>query len=403
MFDHLKPDIRKEINYVTVENIQDETAGKLQTIAKKAKDEKNFEKFIACEEMILEDLGMDNPNAFGQKTALLSEYNDCGYYNSEEARNLALNLLKETSKTNAVLPQVYIPAIRPLYCSGNAEYKQLAKQCAESAFNVGKKLAQQNNDDISKQTVCLSFRELMRIYFKEGKYSEADNLFFTAQDILKTDPVVMCLDTILSFYDLTEGDFSEQALQFLQNLNNIPEANYILGIAYAEGYKVPRDVNAAKSYFEKGNQWAASYKGSTGYTNYEFSVLSDLSQEEVLETARIEAYHSKFFLQRQKDKNTQKSASEKTPEKKSGGCYVATCVYGSYDCPPVWTLRRFRDDVLAQNPFGRSFIRLYYAVSPWAVKRFGKYNWFHKLFKMPLDTFVKKLQQTGIQNTPYND
>lgn len=25
------------------------------------------------------------------------------------------------------------------------------------------------------------------------------------------------------------------------------------------------------------------------------------------------------------------------------GCYVATCVYGSYDCPEVWTLRRFRD------------------------------------------------------------
>lgn len=23
----------------------------------------------------------------------------------------------------------------------------------------------------------------------------------------------------------------------------------------------------------------------------------------------------------------------------SGGCYVATCVYGSYDCPEVWTLR----------------------------------------------------------------
>ena len=403
MFDYLKPDIRKEINYVTVENIQDETAGKLQTIAQKAKNEKNFEKLIACEEIILEDLGMDNPNAFGQKITLLSEYNDCGYYNSEEARNLALNLLNETSKTNGVLPQVYIPAIRPLYCSGNAEYKQLAKQCAESAFNVGKKLAQQNNDAVSKQAVCLSFRELMRIYLKEGKYSEADNLFFTAQDILKTDPVVMCLDTILSFYDLTEGDFSEQALRFLQNSDNIPEANYILGIAYAEGYKVPRDVNAAKSYFEKGNQWATSYKGNTGYTDYEFSVLSDLSQEEVLETARMETYHSKFFLERQKIQNVQKSAPAKTSEKKSGGCYVATCVYGSYDCPPVWTLRRFRDDVLAQNPFGQSFIKLYYSISPWVVKHFGKYNWFHKLFKTPLDAFVKKLQQTGIQNTPYND
>ncbi|MBS6629128.1 MAG: hypothetical protein KH282_08625 [Clostridiales bacterium] len=52
MFDYLKSDIRKEINYVTVENVQDETAGKLKAIAQKAKNEKNFEKSIACEEMI---------------------------------------------------------------------------------------------------------------------------------------------------------------------------------------------------------------------------------------------------------------------------------------------------------------------------------------------------------------
>ena len=26
-----------------------------------------------------------------------------------------------------------------------------------------------------------------------------------------------------------------------------------------------------------------------------------------------------------------------------GGCYVATAVYGSYDCPQVWTLRRYRE------------------------------------------------------------
>lgn len=31
------------------------------------------------------------------------------------------------------------------------------------------------------------------------------------------------------------------------------------------------------------------------------------------------------------------------------GCYVATCVYGSYDCPQVWTLRRYRDYKLAES------------------------------------------------------
>lgn len=88
---------------------------------------------------------------------------------------------------------------------------------------------------------------------------------------------------------------------------------------------------------------------------------------------------------------------------KSGGCYVATCVYGSYDCPPVWTLRRFRDEMLANSFFGRLFIKIYYAVSPTAVNLFGEQEWFHKLFKSSLDKLVKKLQDKGIENTPYND
>ena len=37
------------------------------------------------------------------------------------------------------------------------------------------------------------------------------------------------------------------------------------------------------------------------------------------------------------------------------GCYIDTCVYGSYDCPSVWTLRRFRDDMLAKTLVGRIY------------------------------------------------
>ncbi len=35
--------------------------------------------------------------------------------------------------------------------------------------------------------------------------------------------------------------------------------------------------------------------------------------------------------------------------KNNKGCYIATCVYGSYDCPQVWTLRRFRDYTLDET------------------------------------------------------
>ena len=42
----------------------------------------------------------------------------------------------------------------------------------------------------------------------------------------------------------------------------------------------------------------------------------------------------------------------------SGNCYVAIAVYGSYDCPQVWTLRRFRDYELAKSRLGRAFVML---------------------------------------------
>lgn len=87
----------------------------------------------------------------------------------------------------------------------------------------------------------------------------------------------------------------------------------------------------------------------------------------------------------------------------SGGCYVATAVYGSYDCPQVWTLRRYRDYTLAETWYGRAFIHTYYAISPTLVKWFGDTEWFKKMWKVTLDRMVADLQSKGIEATPYED
>ena len=87
----------------------------------------------------------------------------------------------------------------------------------------------------------------------------------------------------------------------------------------------------------------------------------------------------------------------------SGGCYVATTVYGSYDCPQVWTLRRYRDNILAKTWYGRAFIRTYYAVSPTLVKWFGNKDWFKNIWKPKLDRMVNNLNSEGVENTPYED
>ena len=108
------------------------------------------------------------------------------------------------------------------------------------------------------------------------------------------------------------------------------------------------------------------------------------------------------------DKDDSRLIKEKTPEIKSGtrahgGCYIATCVYGSYDCPEVWTLRRFRDYTLTETWYGRLFIKTYYAISPTLVNWFGSFDWFKRMWRASLDKFVATLNSKGFMDTPYQD
>lgn len=147
-------------------------------------------------------------------------------------------------------------------------------------------------------------------------------------------------------------------------------AQNMLGHCYFEGCGVPRNVEEAIRWWKK-----AAANGS-------------VEARESLQTVTpgIQGYQ-------------QRQQSQKEP----GGCYVATAVYGSYDCPQVWTLRRFRDYRLAETWYGRAFIRLYYAVSPAMVKWFGKSVWFVNLFKPILDWLVENLNNKGIEDAPYDD
>ena len=102
-------------------------------------------------------------------------------------------------------------------------------------------------------------------------------------------------------------------------------------------------------------------------------------------------------------KETIPSSAIEIVNKKSGGCYVATCVYGSYDCPQVWTLRRYRDNTLASTWYGRAFIKTYYAISPTLVSWFGHTAWFKKLWKNKLDRMIQRLKNEGVADTQYED
>lgn len=88
---------------------------------------------------------------------------------------------------------------------------------------------------------------------------------------------------------------------------------------------------------------------------------------------------------------------------RSSGCYIATAVYGSYDCPEVRVLRRWRDDVLLRKPGGKRFVRTYYALSPYLVNILGSTRIFTSAVKPCLNLLVRRLQRSGVAATTYED
>ena len=103
------------------------------------------------------------------------------------------------------------------------------------------------------------------------------------------------------------------------------------------------------------------------------------------------------------DKIRKYDSSFVNPNVDTSACYVATAVYGSYDCPEVWTLRRYRDFTLDETWYGRLLIKTYYSVSPTFVKHFGNVKVFKSQGKKLLDRWVAKLNSRGYESTPYMD
>ena len=73
----------------------------------------------------------------------------------------------------------------------------------------------------------------------------------------------------------------------------------------------------------------------------------------------------------------------------SGGCYIATMAYGSYEHPQVIELRNFRDNTLSKSSFGRGFIRTYYKYSPKLVEHLKDKPFVNQTIKSVLNTLIR--------------
>lgn len=139
---------------------------------------------------------------------------------------------------------------------------------------------------------------------------------------------------------------------------------------------------------------------SKSYTYYNGGYVLDCTlskRAKELNIDKIMKYHQKI-----KEINPSYEIPER-PSISEKGCYIATAIYGSYDCPQVWTLRRYRDNTLASTWYGRAFIHTYYAISPTLVRWFGDTKWFKKMWRVKLDRIVSNLLAKGVEDTPYED
>lgn len=158
---------------------------------------------------------------------------------------------------------------------------------------------------------------------------------------------------------------------------------YNLGVIYFNGEFASKDLERAEHYFA-----LAARNGFQG------------ADKDVDDCRRLRAA---LQQQSQRLEQSQQNSHQPSNNSNSGGCYVATAVYGSYDCPSVWTLRRFRDYTLAKTWYGRAFIHTYYFISPILVSWFGDTAWFKRMWKPKLDRIVFNLQSRGVECTPYQD
>ena len=195
--------------------------------------------------------------------------------------------------------------------------------------------------------------------------------------------VVTCFLNTAS-YDINEQDaIREIAIRFMMGYDSV-----ISGIG---GNIIESECNVEKYNF-LGVGYTADFTMSSAELADAFRSSRELKPPYVSIVDRSAISPPLWYVQKKSEAS-----------KSSGGCYVATAVYGSYDCPEVWVLRRFRDHSLAKSISGRMFIKFYYKISPTFVKSFGDKMWFQQFWKDRLDKIVLLLKKKGYKDTPYVD
>ena len=300
---------------------------------------------------------------------------------NEDVRKKTEKVLEESedSDVDLIIAEVIIDITEGNYIEAEARFDIIIKKAPASPIGyVGKALAIVAQDNGEKNALS----ELRKAFqYTPADEDEKDNLeFFINYEYGENDTTLLMVAAANYDYDAVKYLVDSGADIDAASSYNVTALWYVCR-------KKPDEANVeaarkiAKLLLDNGAEIDVKNKGGIALYN----------KETDYEIAR---------MIKEKFPDAEQGAA---PAKSGGGCYVATAVYGSYDCPEVWTLRRYRDYTLAETWQGRAFIKTYYAISPTLVKWFGHTEWFKKMWQGKLDRMVAKLQADGVESTPYED
>ncbi len=91
-----------------------------------------------------------------------------------------------------------------------------------------------------------------------------------------------------------------------------------------------------------------------------------------------------FILKRRRRKAKEEKIANPNATPKTGGCWIATAVYGDPFQPEIETLRDFRDSMMDNTKFGHKLTKFYYKTSPPIADFISNYLSLRKFLKLLL-------------------
>jgi hypothetical protein len=151
--------------------------------------------------------------------------------------------------------------------------------------------------------------------------------------------------------------------------------NYRLEISY-------KDYNGKSSLRQISNvEYSNEFQKNSSKNNDHISAYCHLRNEK--RTFKLNRIEKIRFVESNKNTDWVNNSS--------GGCYIATMAYGSYEHPQVLILRKFRDDVLHSYFIGKLFVKLYYSVSPKFVFVLKNQITINRIIRKILDKLIENI------------